>query len=324
MALAKASRLNMQTHSSQHWVACIIVTYNPEGTVFSRLIERLLMSPVSIYVVDNWFSNEVTQAIREICLTHPQKITLITLEKNYGIARAINRGIEFARADGHEYAMLFDQDSVPQEGLMEELQAIVTNLAASNTSVAAIGPRLYDPRSSAYFKFGLLKWGVWQRVGCGCGDRTLVRCEFLNSSGSLLFLRHWNQIGPFREDFFIDHVETEWYMRVRHLGLECYGICSSHHVDHHMGDDICRYWLGKWHFMPRRSPQRHYTIIRNGIWMWRLDHVPLSWMINSTAKIIFTLVFFSLFDRERKKQFTSILKGMRDGLFSRRGQNDAN
>jgi rhamnosyltransferase len=315
MALAETPSLNMRNHSFTPWAACIIVTYNPGYADISGLLERLLASPVAIYVIDNWFSEESTEAIRKLCQLHPQRITFIPLNKNYGIAFAINRGIEAARTDQHEYAMLFDQDSLPQEGLMEEMHIVATRLSAGNKKVAAIGPRLYDPRSSTYFRFGLLRWGMWQRVGCTCGNGDLIRCEFLNSSGSLLFLRHWDQIGPFREDFFIDHVETEWYMRVRHLGLECYGFCSPKHIDHHMGDSVCRYWLGKWRFMPRRSPLRHYTIVRNGIWMWRLNHVPLSWVTNSGMKIIFTLVFFSLFDKEGKKQFDFIFKGICDGLF---------
>ncbi|MGZ3612112.1 MAG: glycosyltransferase family 2 protein [Ktedonobacteraceae bacterium] len=304
-------------NSPPSWAACIIVTYNPDSAAFSSLVTRLLGSPVAIYVVDNWFSDEVTQTLREICQTHQEKITFIPLDENYGIAKAINCGIESARADQHKYAMLFDQDSLPQQGLMEELQTVTAKLAASNERVAAIGPRLYDPRSATYFRFGLLKWGMWQRVGCNCGNGDLIRCEFINSSGSLLFLRHWEQIGSFCEEFFIDHVETEWYMRVRKLGLECYGFCSCGHIEHHMGDDVCRYWFGKWRFMPRRPPQRHYTIVRNGIWMWRLNHTPIAWITNSVMKIMFTLVYFSLFDREGKKQFYAILKGIRDGLFHR-------
>lgn len=298
-------------------LACIIVTYNPDVVILGRLISQLLKSSTSIYIVDNRFSDKASNDVRALAMANQEHITLIVFEENYGIAKALNTGIEAALNNQHDLVMLFDQDSVPQDGLIEEMQVVANRLAASDEPIAAIGPRLYDPRSQQFFKFALLKWGVWKKIGCANGSKKLIACEFINSSGSLIFLNHWHKIGPFREDFFIDHVETEWYMRVRALGLKCYGYCSQSYLEHQMGNDVCRYWLGKWRWMPRRPPQRHYTIIRNALWMWRLDQTPFAWIINSMAKLVFTFVYFSIFDMDRKNQFRYILKGVKDGLFTR-------
>lgn len=295
-------------------MACIIVTYNPEKHALCLLFSQLLKSFVSIYVVDNFFSDETSQIVRKICFHYQDRINLISLEKNYGIAKAINIGVEAARRDHHSYVMLFDQDSVPQDGLLEEMLTTAQELMGTDNQVAAIGPRLYDPRSGVFFKFALFKWGIWKKIGCHSGSGDLIPCEFINSSGSLIFLNQWKRIGPFREDFFIDHVETEWYMRARYLGLKCYGYCSRSYLEHYMGDDVCRYWFGGWRYMPHRSPERHYTIVRNGIWMWKFKHTPMAWVVNSLVKVCFTLLYFSLFDKERKKQFIYTLKGIRDGL----------
>lgn len=306
--------MNMQ---SDIGMACIVVTYNPESNTLSTLISQLLKSPVSIYVIDNWFSEESTRNTSELSLRHPDRIKFFPLEKNFGIAKAINIGVESALKDKHDFAMLLDQDSTPQDGLLKEMQIVAAQLSASSNQVAAIGPRLYDPRSGVFFKFARLKWGIWRKTGCNSGNGDLIPCEFINSSGSLIFLKHWNHIGPFREDFFIDHVETEWYMRVRYLGLKCYGYCSKSYLEHQMGDDVCRYWFWGWRYMPRRPPRRHYTIVRNGIWMWRFRHTPIAWVANSLIKMVFTLIYFSIFDKEGKKQFSFILKGVRDGLLTR-------
>jgi rhamnosyltransferase len=312
-----SSKMPSANTPADPWVACIIVTYMPDMSLLSRLVSQLLKSAASIYVVDNWFSDESRQSTKDLCALHSDRITFIPLKTNYGIAKAINIGIERARNDEYHFAMLFDQDSIPQDGLLEELQVVVKRLSGTPGKIAAIAPRLYDPRSNFFFKFALLKWGIWKKVGCHCGNGDLIPCEFINSSGSLIFLHHWDQIGPFREDFFIDHVETEWYMRVRYLGFKCYGYCSKNYLEHHMGDDVCRYWFLGWRFMPRRSPFRHYTIVRNGIWMWRMKHTPLSWIPNSLLKLAFTLFYFSLFDRERKDQLKHIVKGILHGLFTR-------
>ncbi|MGY6276305.1 glycosyltransferase family 2 protein [Methylomonas sp. MgM2] len=295
-------------------IACVIITFNPLEKYIDQLLCRLLKSPVSIYIVDNWHSNYSRKYIKNLTLKFKERVILIELEKNYGIAKALNIGIDYARKEHHQFVILFDQDSLPQEGLIGEMKAIAEQLVLSDKQVTAIGPRLYDPRSNVFFKFASLKWGIWKKKGCNVGDGRLITCEFINSSGSMIFLDHWESIGPFREDFFIDHVETDWYMRARHLGYKCYGVCTKSYLLHHMGDSVCRYWLMGWRFMPHRSPERHYTIVRNAIWLSKMSYTPYSWAVNVTAKVIFTFLYFSLFDKNGKDQAKNILKGIRDGI----------
>ncbi|MDT4291368.1 glycosyltransferase family 2 protein [Methylomonas sp. MO1] len=295
-------------------IACVIVTYNPDRNIFYSVISQLLKSHVSIYIVDNWYSNESTGYVRELAKQHSDRIRLICLETNYGIAKALNIGVDQAIKDSHKYALLLDQDSIPQDGLLEEMLGTANLLSKTEPQTAAVGPRLYDPRSNSYAKFALLKWGVWKKIGCETNLGNLIKCEFLNSSGSLIFLRHWETIGSFYENFFIDHVETEWYMRVRYLGFKCYGLCSKSHLIHYMGDKVCRYWFFGWRNMPHRSPERHYTIVRNAIWLWKFEHVPFSWILNASLKIIFTFLYFCIFDGNGKMQAKYILTGIRDGL----------
>jgi len=295
-------------------LACIIVTYNPDKNILNASIEQLLKSRISIYIVDNWFSKDLREYLAWLADKHSDRISLICLEKNYGIAKALNIGIDNAIKNKHKYAILLDQDSIPQDGLLEEMLDTALTLSMVDTQAIAIGPRLFDPRSNQFYKFALLKWGMWKKVGCRVNGDKLIKCEFINSSGSLIFLKFWNVVGPFREDFFIDHVETEWYMRVRYLGFKCYGLCSESYLIHHMGDDVCRYWFLGWRYMPHRSPERHYTIVRNAIRISRSNHSPWYWAINAGFKVIFMLVYFSIFDADRKAQTEFILKGIFDGL----------
>lgn len=298
-------------------IACVIVTYGPRIQEFTKLISQLLKSDVSIIVVDNWLSDQCTQSLREICSGHKKRIQFIPLDKNYGIARALNIGVTTAQNALHSWVLLLDQDSLPQDGLLEELETIASRIENAGECVVAIGPRLFDPRSKIFHSWASLRWGLWRKTKAPTGTENLISCEFMNSSGSLINLQYFGEIGPFRERFFIDHVETEWYMRVRHLGLKCYGYDSRSYIVHHMGDKVCRYWLLGWHYTPRRSPQRHYTIVRNAIWMWHLEYVPMAWRINSLVKILFMLSYFSIFDKERGKQFSWISRGIHDGLFAK-------
>lgn len=296
-------------------IACVIVTYNPDFFLLQKLINQLLKATRSVYIVDNYYSAPVSRRIRN--LISENHLSLIPCIQNLGIAKAFNLGIEAAKKDSHPWVMLFDQDSVPQDGLIEEMEMAAKRIQSEGEQVAAIGPRLYDPRSKQFLKFAFLKWGIWKKVGCEHGNQSFIPCEFINASGSLIFLDLWQKIGPFRDELFIDHVETEWYMRIRGMAFKCYGYCSRSYLEHHMGDDVCRYWLGKWRWMPHRSPQRHYTIVRNALWLWRYDYTPMSWKINSLVKVIFTLLYFSIFDGARKDQFRYIMRGIRDGVLSK-------
>lgn len=298
-------------------IACIVVTYNPSKKYLNQLLLQLLKSPVSIYIVDNWYSNDSRKYVKHLSSNFKEDVKLIALDKNYGIAKALNIGVESACRDQHQFAILFDQDSMPEEGLIDEMAAVAKQFVLADSRVAAIGPRLYDPRSNVFFKFASLKWGLWKKKGCDTGNGDFIKCEFINSSGSMLFLKHWETIGLFREEFFIDHVETDWYMRVRHLGYKCYGVCTKAYLLHHMGDSVCRYWFFGWRFMPHRSPERHYTIVRNSIWLSKLNYTPFSWLANATLKIIFTFFYFSIFDENGKGQAKNILKGIRDGVLKR-------
>jgi len=297
-------------------VACVIVTYNPDKNILHSMVLQLLKSSVCIYIVDNRFSIDSTNYVRNLLSEYSDRIRLIALERNYGIAKALNIGVNQAIKDNHKYALLLDQDSIPQDGLLEEMLSTAKMLSETDSQTVAIGPRLYDPRSDRYFKFALLKWGIWKKVGCGTNGENLIKCEFLNSSGSFIFLRYWKIVGPFREDFFIDHVETDWYMRVRYLGLKCYGLCSKSHLIHHMGDSVCRYWFFGWRYMPHRSPERHYTIVRNAIRLSKSKYTPVLWGVNAAVKIIFTFLYFSIFDKSRRRQAKYIFNGVKDGLCS--------
>lgn len=47
-------------------------------------------------------------------------IEVVNLEKNYGLAFAHNTGLEIATNRGCEYALLFDQDSLPERGMVKK------------------------------------------------------------------------------------------------------------------------------------------------------------------------------------------------------------
>ena len=290
----------------------LIVTYNPPEEIFSQQLAAL--KDQQVIIVDNGSNATTLKLLKAWRGNLPEKRNLISLEQNFGIAAAQNRGIEFAQSLACQFVLLLDHDSIPCDGLLKLLVETANIQIKYGNQLAAIGARIIDPRSEQELGFFSLTNGVWRTYRC-TQDETLISCEFLNSSGSLIYIPAWEKIGPFDENFFIDHVETDWYMRARALGFNVYGSCQGWLL-HYLGDSIVKFWCLGWRTMPHRSARRHYSIVRNSLWMYRRSYVPLSWKVNNFTKLIFTLVYFSLFDKERSNQFRYILRGFFDGLFN--------
>jgi len=308
-----ASKLVVNINQREKRVAAIIVSYNPNLIVFEKELNSIEVQ-CFVIIVDNGSDDEFKKFILQK-KQNLEKLNVIFLNENFGIAKALNIGIETAIILGFEYVLLLDHDSIPNPYLVEVLTHNLDILLERNKKIAAIGPRLIDPRSNKELGFAVLRNFFWKKVKCGNCEDSSLPCQFINSSGSFINLSAWKIIGKFDEDFFIDHVETDWYMRARQFQFHCYGVCSTTLI-HNLGDDVIKYWLFGWRTMPRRSPKRHYTIVRNSLWLYNKPYTPFAWKVNNCIKLIFTLVWFSLFDQDRKSQFKYILKGILDGIFT--------
>lgn len=298
-----------------HDIVCVCITYNPPEEIFFSAINRLIEEACCIVIVDNGSDDHFVQTLKYLNRFH-SSTHLIQIGFNAGIAAAQNKGIQQAINLGADFVLLLDHDSIPSPGLIAKLLVAAQQKIANNEKLAAIGARTVDPRTGLEHGFAEMRYGLWHKKRCPQLDGKLIPCQFLNASGSLIYLPAWQDIGKFNEAFFIDHVETEWYMRAQAKGYKVFGLCFGK-LEHYMGDHVVDYWFFGWRNMPHRSPERHYTIVRNSIWMYRLPYVPFAWKLNNLVKLLFTLSYFSIFDTERGRQFKFILRGFMDGL---RGQ----
>ena len=152
---------------------------------------------------------------------------------------------------------------------------------------------------------------------CG-GNDDLIRCEFLNSSGTMIDRGAWSEIGTFDEKMFIDHVETDWCLRAVRKGYKLYGSCSAE-LFHSMGDQVCRYWLLKWRTMPYRNSKRHYYLARNSVLLYKREYTPRMWIVWNMLKLVMTLFYFGIFPPDRIDQFKMIVKGVVHGIKNKTG-----
>lgn len=300
-------------------IAAVIVTYHPDRSLLCRVVGETAAQVDYVVVVDNGSSVGLQALVS--ALPEAAKVKFVSLNDNYGIAYAHNQGIESARALGCRYVLLLDQDSTPSPGMTQTLLNAIDDAEATGLSVSAAGPRWIDPDTGAQGHFMAL--GGFGMRGTVCdslsGADRVVFADFLISSGSLIPLRVVDAVGAMSEELFIDHVDTEWYLRAKSLGYRALGVCDAT-LEHHLGNDVVRVNLLRQRFVPVHSPLRLYYMIRNSLVLYRKHYAPWRWIAFDLKRLVFIVVFFSLFIRPRAKNVAMIMRGLRDGLQGRTGK----
>ena len=102
-------------------ICCLIITYNPNEDFFN-LINEIKNQVREIIVVDN--NSEKILKERLISFCSNSMTNLILNSENYGIAKALNQGIELAKAKKYEWVLIFDQDSKPFSNAVDILSSV--------------------------------------------------------------------------------------------------------------------------------------------------------------------------------------------------------
>lgn len=273
-------------------IACIVVFFNPTQEALET-VHRLAAYGYFVVVVVNQAVPDTIQLLQLAQGVHP-----IINASNLGLATALNQGIALAFDQLNvDYVTLFDQDSMAESTLPLALASEFEGFP-SNT-VACIGPMLRDRKdlSATYAQNDLEFLGRMPAT--------------IPTSGTLIPLQAWRDIGPMLDSLFIDGIDHEWCLRAKHKG---YQIRLSRTVTmvHDMGDASVKV-LGRYKPI-HRSPIRHYFIVRNTLFLASLDYLPLKWRLVELAKTVRRIAVYLCVSSDRPKSFKLICRAMADGL----------
>ncbi len=293
-------------------VTAVIVTHNPDLGTLATIINRLLSRVESIIVVDN--NSEFQNEIKQVC----EKVNYCFLPANLGLGKAHNLGIEYAKVQGSEYVLILDQDSLPDENTISEMLKAAQQLNQNNKLFCAIGSR-YSDQHNDLSDFVKIDWFRFTRNSCV--NHSLVEADFLISSGSLIPLKAIEEIGVMDESLFIDHIDTEWFLRAKSLGYQAYGCCKAV-MSHSLGEKTTRIWFVRWRNVPYHHAFRYYYIFRNSFLLYKRRYMPFKWMLADWVRLGQILFFFGLFAGDRLANIKMIAKGIADGIKGKSGRND--
>ena len=231
----------------------VIVTYNPDSNLERNL--RLLLSQVnSVVIIDNNSDSILLTYIRKLVSNYvgDTRVTIIENDENLGIAKALNQGCIFARKNKFEYSLLLDQDSLISEGMVESLFGLISCVSGrsivSPNIISQSTENSHDEIPSRYFlatdSFRFKRSAV---------ESSHLDVLFNITSGSLVDLRVWNEVGGFLEDLFIEGVDNEYGLRCNMLGYKV-TVDKNSYLRQVYGNQKVRYFLGFKFYPTYHSP----------------------------------------------------------------------
>jgi rhamnosyltransferase len=280
-------------------VCAITVAYHPDAE-FPQRVERTLREVGAVVIVDNGSDDAELGMLRHVAAN--SSITLISNLNNLGIGRALNIGIRQAIALGFKWALLLDQDSWIDEDMVQTLIAACAAYP-DRDRLGVIGSGYREFNSPLHEEKDAIVGDNWEEAAS------------VITSGSLIPLKAHLAIGAFREDFFIDHVDTEYCFRARAKGYRV--IRTRRPIMSHTIGAISQHrvlWLKKWTF--NHAADRRYYIARNDTVMLReFGHYIFGlWALKSFGRCVRLCKRIALYEEMKTHKIIAVAQGFWDGV----------
>jgi rhamnosyltransferase len=291
-------------------VASVTVTYNPDPKILQKQLDQVSTQVGRVFLIDNGSSNaeEIKGIAKSIAHTR-----VILCHANLGLGHAQNLGIQACRDEGMAMVLLLDQDSVPRTSMVEALLTAFNQLTQANKKVAAVGA-CYTGSHTGHLSF-FVQFKRFRFRKCFC-DHTesdqIVPADMLISSGSLIPIPALDTIGEMDEGLFIDHIDTDWFLRAKSFGWQSYGVCDAL-MEHTLGEQTLRIWWGRWRYLPLHQPFRYYYIYRNSLLLYQRKYPDRLWKQTDIIRLIMTLLFCLSLNR-KWENLRMIFHGLKDGI----------
>jgi len=280
-------------------VCAIAVAYHPDEK-FPLRVERVLRQVGALVIVDNGSGDAELSMLRNLATN--SLITLISNGENLGVARALNIGMWKAITLEYKWALLLDQDTWIDDDMVQTLIAAAAAYP-DRDRLGVIGSGHRDAGDPSQEQKAETIDNNWEEVAS------------VITSGSLIPLKAHAAIGAFREDFFIDHVDTEYCFRARAMG---YRIIRTRKpiMSHNIGA-ISRHevlWMKKWTF--NHAADRRYYFARNDTVMLReFGHYIVGlWALKSFGRCVRLCKRIALYEQQKTHKIIAVAQGWWDGV----------
>lgn len=175
-----------------------------------------------------------------------QKLIRRDAGRNMGIGLPLNRAVRYGLENGYTHLLTMDQDSRFAPGMFGAFLRSVRNRREGTEVSFSANTHPYAP-----------------------GQPETEEVKITITSGTIYRLSALQAVGLFREDFFIDAVDTEFCFRARKQNWRMVRI-NTVYMHHVLGDITVKPFLWGKLASPNYSAQRTYYLVRNSLYLRRL------------------------------------------------------
>ena len=289
-------------------IVAIVSSFRPTSDLVANV--RLIAAQVdSVIVVDDGSGPLFTAVLDEV---RDAGAEVLVQEDNAGIASALNAGLRAAQLRPEDLAVTFDQDSAVPGGFIE---ALVDTWDAGVRAGLAMG--MVSPERFA---------GILQ-VLPGTDSHGFVHSREPIQSGTLLSGEVLESVGMQREEFFIDLVDIEYYLRLKKLGRACLvapGLTLPHELGRTYPLTLAGRrvrWRGRGLTLSLSTPFRYYYRARSRV-VVNSEYFATArkLLLVDTLRELQHVVFVVLYARPRWPMVRVLAQGVRDGRKRRMGK----
>lgn len=285
-------------------VFALIPVFHPPRSLETRL-RHLVTQVDGVVVVDDG-----SASIGGLDLSGMPRLVVLDSPTNRGIAHALNLAAREALRRGADHLVTLDQDSELPDGFLD-----LAIPALDRPDRAGVRPGAAVPGS--------------------VGGAPILRTRRHGSetafdpiqSGTVLPAEVFRRIGEFREELFIDAVDSDYTLRLRAGGFEVVTV-DGVDLGHALGEAVPIMVAGRHLTLggrPRHvlhhSAFRTYYMVRNSIDLTRRYRSGnLAWHLRRWQKLSSMVLGGAVLGPDRPQQFRAIRLGVRDGLRGRLGR----
>ena len=276
-------------------IPATVIWYNPDDENIKN-IRTYIDYVEKLYIIDNSKENnkKLADSLNNL------KTEYIYNDKNLGIAKALNLACEKAANDNFEWLLTMDQDSSFDSNSIKSYFRTFEKMTKNNVGI--ISPR--HILKNDIDKFSDVKESA--------------EVDHVMTSGNLLNLKIWEEIGKFDENLFIDEVDSEICFRIIESGYKVIQL-NKIRMFHELGNLEKRNFFTRKISVLNHNHIRKYYIMRNKFYMlkkykkYRLRYI--YYILNDFFKVIF-------YEKDKLRKLKYMFKGITDFMKNKMGELD--
>jgi len=297
----------------------IIVTYKPDEKRLNECINSLIPQVNKVIIVDNTPQQENKDFFMKLSNIFKNKVEIVDLGDNYGIAYAQNVGIKKSLEENVDFLIFSDQDTVyPHDYVIKMIE--IFNKYKEDFKIAAVAPFFRDKNANnEIMPIMVYENNKIKKIRKFSSDRSVYFASHVISSGMIVSKEAIIKIGPMKEELFIDWVDTEWCFRANMLGWKI--LQTGDVIIEHKHGESSKKIL---HFiLTKHNPLRRYYRVRNAVYLL-IHEQNLNFSIRKYILISLFKMFIMHFlqTKDKLKEVKNKYYAIKDGLLKKLGKTE--